>query len=105
MAELAQARDGRGVELEARMQADLHTGIGAVFRILHEIKTRFAKLFLRLKQLVELGAGGLAAHDDRGVVARRALRIVLEPVARLGGGHLLVIGGKKADGCRAPHPA
>ena len=105
VAEFAQPRDGRGVKLEPRMQADLHAGIGAVFRILHKIKARFAELLLRLEQLVELGAGGLGAHDDGGVVARGALRIVLEPVARLGGGHLLVIGGKKADGRRAAHPA
>ena len=105
VAQLAQARDGGRIELEPRMQADLHAGVGAVLGILDKIEARLTELLLRLEQPVKLGAGGVGAHDDGRVVARRALRVVLKPVARLGRDHLLVVRGEQADGRRAAHAA
>src|SRR5690606_5142177 len=103
-------------DLESRIQANLHARIRPVVRILDKVEARFAKLFLRLEQPIELFPRRGAANDDGGIIARRALRVLLEPVACLGRDHLLIVGGEEADcsgttdttrqnGLRGPHEA
>ena len=53
----AAPRDRRLVQFQPRVQADLHAGIRAIVRILHEIESRLAELLLLLEEALELLAG------------------------------------------------
>jgi len=87
------------------VEADFAAGVAAKFEVVGEVEAGFAEFLLGLEELAEGFLVLGAAQDDGGVVGGGALGVLGEPVAGLGGHHLLVVAGEEADGGRAADTA